>query len=154
MSDATTFPELFGAVFPAESETQAGVVYGPRGDDLTGTLQGGAALVIDRTLVLVQGDSYDGVANPKPQWATEVDYTDGWEVMLTIRDQDDHVIYDAVGEVVDSETVRVAIDPIEGLTMRGCPGVFQGKYDVELRRGDSVKTLVIGTVYINEDQTR
>ena len=41
MSDPLTFAELFGAVFPAESETQAGVVYGPLGDDLEGTLEGG-----------------------------------------------------------------------------------------------------------------
>jgi hypothetical protein len=32
--------------------------------------------------------------------------------------------------------------------------LFQGKFDVELRKDDSVKTIALGVCYINEDQTR
>jgi hypothetical protein len=39
MPDATTFAELFGGVFPTEEQTELGVVYGPLGDDLVGTLR-------------------------------------------------------------------------------------------------------------------
>jgi hypothetical protein len=38
--------------------------------------------------------------------------------------------------------------------MEGCPGQWQGKFDVELRKASSVVTIAIGVVYINEDQTR
>jgi hypothetical protein len=39
MPDATTFAELFGGVFPTEAQVEEAVVYGPLGDDLTGTLR-------------------------------------------------------------------------------------------------------------------
>jgi len=42
MPDPLTFAELFGAVFPAQNQTLQGVEYGPLGDDLTGTLEGGS----------------------------------------------------------------------------------------------------------------
>jgi hypothetical protein len=67
MPDVTTFAGLFGAVFPAESEVETGVVYGPLGDDLLGTLEGGlpapdpprcnlAVSVIDQS-----GDPIEGI---------------------------------------------------------------------------------------------
>jgi hypothetical protein len=104
--------------------------------------------------VLTQGDDYDGTANPKAQWTVSVDYTDGWSVALTIRDADDVVVYTTTGEVVSSTVVAVTIVTPTGLTMTGCPGQWQGKFDVELTKAGKKKTIALGTVYINEDQTR
>jgi hypothetical protein len=55
MPDATTFAELFGGVFPTEPQVEIGVVYGPLGDDLTGTavLADAAQLQILDTLALL-----------------------------------------------------------------------------------------------------
>ena len=105
-------------------------------------------------LVLTQGDSYDGIANPKAQWTVTTDYTDGWTVALTIRDEDDAVIYTTAGTVVSPTVIAVAIAAPTGLTMAGCPGQWQGKFDVELTKAGSKKTIALGTCYINEDQTR
>ena len=105
-------------------------------------------------LVLTQGDSYDGIANPKAQWTVTTDYTDGWAVALTIRDEDDAVIYTTAGTVVSSTIIAVAIAAPTGLTMAGCPGQWQGKFDVQLTKAGSKKTIALGTCYINEDQTR
>jgi hypothetical protein len=105
-------------------------------------------------LVLTQGDQYDDVANPKARWTVATDYTDGWSVALTIRDSNDTVVYTVAGEVVSDTVIAVAIDAPTGLTFAGCPGVWQGKFDVQLTKSSSRKTIAIGKVYINEDQTR
>jgi len=109
-------------------------------------------------LVLTQGDTYNGIGNPKATWNVGTDYTDGWAVMLTIRDKDDAIIYQQAGVVVNATTVTVDIATPTGLAMAGCPGWWQGKFDVELSKGAvpnrSVKTIASGKVYINEDQTR
>lgn len=39
---ATTFAELFGGVFPTPEKVLDGEVYGPLGDDMTGTLEVGS----------------------------------------------------------------------------------------------------------------
>ncbi len=109
---------------------------------------------VQGNLVLTQGDSYDGIANQKAQWTVTTDYTDGWSVALTIRDKDDAVVYTTTGEVVSSTVVAVAIIAPTGLTMTGCPGQWQGKFDVQLTKAGSVKTIALGVCYINEDQTR
>jgi len=105
-------------------------------------------------LVLTQGDSYDGIANPKASWTVTTDYTDGWSVALTIRDDDDLVLYTTSGTVVSSTVIAVTIAAPTGLTMDGCPGQWQGKFDVQLTKAGSIKTIALGTCYINEDQTR
>lgn len=105
-------------------------------------------------LVLTQGDSYDGIANPKATWTVTTDYTDGWSVTLTIRDADDAVIYTTSGTVASSTSVQVAIAAPTGLTMTGTPGQWQGKFDVQLTKAGSKKTIALGVCYINEDQTR
>ena len=105
-------------------------------------------------LVLTQGDSYDGIANPKATWTVTTDYTDGWSVTLTIRDADDAVIYTTSGTVASSTSVQVAIAAPIGLTMTGTPGQWQGKFDVQLTKAGSKKTIALGVCYINEDQTR
>jgi hypothetical protein len=167
-------------VFPAEPQVEIGVEYGPLGDDLTGTavladaaqlqtlaaisavassIQGADVLQVPSpnvqgNLVLTQGDTYDGIGNPKAQWNTTTDYTDGWSVTLTIRDQDDSVVFVNAGEVESSTLISVAIDVPSVSPMVGCPGSWKGKYDVELVKNQSVKTIAIGACYINEDQTR
>jgi hypothetical protein len=105
-------------------------------------------------LVLTQGDSYDGIANPKAQWTVTTDYTSGWSVVLTIRDKDDAVVYTTSGTVVNSTTIAVTLAAPTGLPMTGCPGQWQGKFDVQLTKDGSKKTIALGVVYINEDQTR
>ena len=106
-------------------------------------------------LVLTQGDDYDGVANPKASWTVTTDYTTGWTVRLTIRDSDDAVVYTNTGSVVSATVIAVTIAAPTGLTMTGCPGQWQGKFDVELTHSSGKKkTIAIGTCYINEDQTR
>jgi len=105
-------------------------------------------------LVLTQGDSYDGIANPKATWTVTTDYTDGWAVTLTIRDADDVVIYTTAGTVASSTSIQVEIEAPTGLTMTGSPGQWQGKFDVELVKAGSKKTIALGVCYINEDQTR
>ena len=106
-------------------------------------------------LVLTQGDDYDGVANPKASWTVTTDYTTGWTVRLTIRDSDDAVIYTNTGSVASATVIAVTIAAPTGLTMTGCPGQWQGKFDVELTHSSGKKkTIAIGTCYINEDQTR
>ena len=106
-------------------------------------------------LVLTQGDDYDGVANPKASWTVATDYTTGWTVRLTIRDSGDAVVYTNTGSVVSATVVAVTIAAPTGLTMTGCPGQWQGKFDVELTHSSGKKkTIAIGACYINEDQTR
>ena len=109
---------------------------------------------VSGNLVLTQGDDYDGTANPKASWTVSTDYTDGWSVTLTIRDADDEVIYTTAGEVVSSTVVAVTIAAPTGLTMTGCPGQWQGKFDVQLTKAGKKKTIALGVCYINEDQTR
>ena len=109
---------------------------------------------VQGNLVLTQGDDYDGIANPRASWTVSTDYTDGWAVTLTIRDADDAVIYTTSGTVVSATVVAVTIAAPTGLTMTGCPGQWQGKFDVELTKSGSKKTIALGTCYINEDQTR
>ena len=110
---------------------------------------------VSGNLVLTQGDDYDGVANPKASWTVTTDYTSGWTVRLTIRSAADAVIYTNTGTVVSSTVVAVTIAAPTGLTMTGCPGQWQGKFDVELTHSSGKKkTIAIGTCYINEDQTR
>jgi hypothetical protein len=114
--------------------------------------------IIDGNLVLTQGDTYDGIGNPKATWNVGTDYTDGWSVALTIRDKDDAIVYQTTGVVENATTITVDIDAPTGLPMIGCPGQWQGKFDVELSKGTapnrSVKTIASGVAYINEDQTR
>jgi hypothetical protein len=110
---------------------------------------------VSGNLVLTQGDDYDGVANPKASWTVTTDYTSGWTVRLTIRSAADAVIYTNTGSVVSSTVVAVTIAAPTGLTMTGCPGQWQGKFDVELTHSSGKKkTIALGTCYINEDQTR
>lgn len=105
-------------------------------------------------LQLVSGDTYDGIANAKPSWIVASDYTDGWEVAMTIRSEDDEVVLEAVGDV-DSETmVSVPLTAPSDVPFVGCPGVWQGKYDVQLSKGESRKTIAVGACYVTEDQTR
>jgi len=109
---------------------------------------------VSGNLVLTQGDDYDGTANPKASWTVSTDYTDGWSVTLTIRDADDEVVYTTAGEVVSATVVAVTIAAPTGLTMTGCPGQWQGKFDVQLTKAGKKKTIALGVCYINEDQTR
>jgi hypothetical protein len=110
---------------------------------------------VSGNLVLTQGDDYDGVANPKASWTVTTDYTSGWTVRLTIRDVDDAVTYTTTGTVVSSTVIAVTIAAPTGLTMAGCPGQWQGKFDVELTHSSGKKkTIALGVCYINEDQTR
>jgi hypothetical protein len=110
---------------------------------------------VSGNLVLTQGDDYDGVANPKASWTVTTDYTSGWTVRLTIRSAADAVIYTTTGSVVSATVVAVTIAAPTGLTMTGCPGQWQGKFDVELTHSSGKKkTIALGTCYINEDQTR
>jgi hypothetical protein len=110
---------------------------------------------VQGNLVLTQGDDYDGVANPRAQWNVTTDYTAGWTVRLTIRDKDDAVIYTNTGSVVSATVVAVTIAAPTGLEMTGCPGQWQGKFDVELTHSSGKKkTIALGVCYINEDQTR
>jgi hypothetical protein len=108
----------------------------------------------DGTLAIVQGDTYDDIAQPKARFATERDFTDGWTVTLTIRDKDDAVVYSVAGVVENDESIAIAIIAPTGLPMTGCPGVWEGKFDVEVRKGASVVTIERGPAYVYEDQTR
>lgn len=109
---------------------------------------------VNGNLVLTQGDNYDGVANPKATWTVTTDYTSGWSVTLTIRNADDAIVYSTSGTVASATSIQVAIACPTGLTMTGCPGQWQGKFDVELTKNGSKKTIALGVCYINEDQTR
>jgi hypothetical protein len=108
----------------------------------------------DGTLAIVQGDTYDDIAQPKARFATERDFTDGWAVALTIRDKDDAVVYSVAGVVESDVSIAIAIIAPTGLPMAGCPGVWEGKFDVEVRKGASAVTIERGPAYVYEDQTR
>jgi len=128
-------------------------------EEILAALQGVEAIQVaspnvQGNLVLTQGDSYDGIANPKAQWIVTTDYTDGWSVSLTIRDADDNIAYSTAGAVASATLVTVEIEAPTGLPMTGCPGQWQGKFDVQLSKAGSVKTIALGACYINEDQTR
>lgn len=111
---------------------------------------------VNGNLVLTQGDTYDGAtgSNPKASWTVATDYTSGWVVTLTIRDADDAVVYTTTGTVDSTTVISVAITAPTGLEMTGLPGQWQGKFDVQLTKSTSIKTIVLGVCYINEDQTR
>lgn len=128
---------------------------------LSSLIQGSTVLTVASpnvrgNLVLTQGDTYDGLtgSNPKAQWTVTTDYTSGWAVTLTIRDKDDAVVYTRAGSADSATVVSVPINVPTVSPFEGCPGVWQGKYDVQLTKSSSVKTIAIGVVYINEDQTR
>jgi hypothetical protein len=109
---------------------------------------------VQGNLVLTQGDTYDGIGNALARWNVTTDYTDGWTVNFTIRNENDEVVYTTTGTVTSATVISVSIVTPTGLTMAGCPGYWQGKYDVQLTKGESVQTIAIGKVFINEDQTR
>jgi hypothetical protein len=129
-------------------------------NEILAAVQGSAVIQVaspnvSGNLVLTQGDDYDGVANPRAQWTVTTDYTSGWTVRLTIRDSADAVVYTNTGSVVSATVVAVTIAAPTSLTMTGCPGQWQGKFDVELTHSSGKKkTIALGTCYINEDQTR
>jgi hypothetical protein len=129
-------------------------------EEILAAIQGAEVLQVaspnvQGNLVLTQGDDYDGVANPRAQWNVTTDYTSGWTVRLTIRDVDDAVVYTTAGSVVSATVVAVTIAAPTGLEMTGCPGQWQGKFDVELTHSTGKKkTIALGVCYINEDQTR
>lgn len=129
-------------------------------DNIVSVVQGSEVIQVaspnvSGNLVLTQGDDYDGVANPKATWTVTTDYTTGWTVSLTIRDVDDAVVYTTTGTVASATSVQVTIAAPTGLTMTGCPGQWQGKFDVELTHSSGKKkTIALGVCYINEDQTR
>ena len=128
--------------------------------EILAAIQGSAVIQVaspnvSGNLVLTQGDDYDGVANPKASWTVTTDYTSGWTVRLTIRSATDAVVYTNTGSVVSATVVAVTIAAPTGLTMTGCPGQWQGKFDVELTHSSGKKkTIALGVCYINEDQTR
>jgi len=130
-------------------------------DQIISLIQGSEVLTVatpnvNGNLVLTQGDTYNGVtgSNPKATWTVTTDYTEGWAVRLTIRDKDDAVIYTNTGTVDSATSVSVPIVVPTVSPFTGCPGVWQGKYDVQLTKSGSIKTIAIGVVYVNEDQTR
>jgi hypothetical protein len=128
-------------------------------DEILAAIQGAQVVQVPSpnvlgNLVLTQGDTYDGIGNPKAQWNVTTNYTDGWGVSFTIRDKSDNVVYTNAGTVASATLITVDIDTPTGLPMVGCPGSWEGKYDVELVKNQSVKTIAIGKVFINEDQTR
>jgi hypothetical protein len=168
-SDPATLAEIQatdgGATFDNETRSleALGDAVADEADAIIAVLQGSSVIQVaspnvSGNLVLTQGDTYDGIGNPKAQWNVTTDYTDGWAVVLTIRDKDDVVIYSTTGSVDSATVVRVGINAPEGLEMEGCPGQWQGKFDVELTKGvdpnRSVVTIAMGVCYINEDQTR
>jgi len=153
----TTLPGLIGDI---EGGGGGGSATLENQEAILAALQGVEAIQVaspnvQGNLVLTQGDDYDGVANPRAQWNVTTDYTTGWTVRLTIRDADDAVVYTNTGSVVSATVVAVTIAAPTGLTMTGCPGQWQGKFDVELTHSSGKKkTIALGVCYINEDQTR
>jgi hypothetical protein len=105
-------------------------------------------------LDLIQGDTYNGTAKPLLSFPASVDYTDGWAATLTIRGADDVVVATATGVVASATQVTVSLTAPTGLVFEGCPGVWQGKFDVEVSKGTQRATIARGVAYINEDQTR
>jgi hypothetical protein len=130
-------------------------------DQIISLIQGSEVLTVatpnvNGNLVLTQGDTYDGTTggNAKATWTVSTDYRTGWAVRLTIRDKDDAVVYTNTGTVDSATSVSVPITVPTVSPFTGCPGVWQGKYDVQLTKSGSIKTIAIGVVYVNEDQTR
>jgi hypothetical protein len=105
-------------------------------------------------LDLVQGDTYNGTAKPLLSFPTSTDYTSGWTAKLTIRDVDDAVIATADGVVASATQVTVSLTAPTGLTFEGCPGLWQGKFDVQMSKNTERATIATGTAYVREDQTR
>jgi len=105
-------------------------------------------------LDLVQGDTYNGTAKPLLSFPTSTDYTSGWTATLTIRDVDDEVIATASGVVASATQVTVSLTTPTGLTFDGCPGIWQGKFDVQMSKDTQRATIAHGTAYVREDQTR
>ena len=143
-------PAFFMVAGDATAANQASILAAIQGAEVIQV----ASPNVEGNLVLTQGDTYDGIGNPKAQWNVTTDYTDGWVVTLTIRDKDDAVVYTTTGSVDSATVIVVDIDAPTGLPMTGCPGQWQGKFDVELTKATSVKTIANGVCYINEDQTR
>lgn len=153
----TDVEDIAGGV--ADQLLVEGVATSLKQDEILAAIQGSEVIQVaspnvEGNLVLTQGDTYDGIGNPKAQWNVTTDYTDGWVVTLTIRGSDDAVVYTTTGSVDSAILISVDIDAPTGLTMTGCPGQWQGKFDVELTKATSVKTIANGVCYINEDQTR
>jgi hypothetical protein len=105
-------------------------------------------------LELIQGDTYNGTAKPLLSFPTSANYTDGWTATLTIRDEEDAVIATASGVVVSSTQVTVSFTTPTGLAFTGCPGVWQGKFDVQMSKSTQRATIARGIAYVYEDQTR
>jgi len=99
-------------------------------------------------LDLVQGDTYNGTAKPLLSFPTSTDYTSGWTATLTIRDVDDEVIATASGVVASATQVTVSLTTPTGLTFDGCPGIWQGKFDVQMSKDTQRATIAHGTAYV------
>ena len=156
---------VIGEAFPSSSSPGVQVIGVPGAFMIGNTaeiltvLQSGKAVQVPSpnvrgNLVLTQGDTYDGIGNPKAQWTVSFDYTDGWSVIFSIRDKHDAIIYTTAGAVDSATQVSVTIDTPTGLPMSDFPPVWKGKFDVQLTKGSSIKTIALGSVFINEDVTR
>jgi hypothetical protein len=105
------------------------------------------------TLELIQGDTYDGIGKPLLSFTVAIDYA-GWTPTLTIRDADDSVVLTVTGTVASSTSITFSTTAPTGLVFAGCPGSWQGKFDVSLAKDSSETTIAKGVCYVYEDQTR
>ena len=99
-------------------------------------------------LVLIRGDSYDDVGNPRLRWDFGKDLS-GYAVTFTVRDKsDDSVVLTAAG----SASGNAAVVLLSSADTAALPlGIH--KYDVEVDKAGS-KQSAIGEVVVLEDQTR
>ena len=100
-------------------------------------------------LVIVRGDSYDGVGNPAKTWDFGKSI-DGWTVTFTIRNFDtDAVIHTSTG-TASGNVATVALTTTHTTAMT----VGDHKFDVQVDNGAGAIMTIYGLTQIIEDQTR
>lgn len=115
-------------------------------------------LAKNRVLILTQGDSYDGISNPKLMFPAK-GMTSG-AVHLTIRNIYDEILVTQAG-TIEGTLAIIPLQMPDNLVFT-CGTKLRGKYDVEVVQVvtatpnviTTTKTIALGDCVIYQDQTR
>jgi hypothetical protein len=156
MSDATTFAELFGGVFPTEEQVEKDVIYGPLGEDLKGQLIKATDLEIDVLEALSQinskiSSSVVNIISPLSSDGTTLtiiqgdDYLviDGRNILFTsdVENQwvdlsDSNVVFGVYGTSLLKECVVISGSGLQQISLELTSedtSVPQGTYDYDVQ---------------------
>jgi hypothetical protein len=152
----TTFAELFGATFPAETDVRVDVEYTDGVTDYEGSLAENFGMDPDKNVIrMKRGDSYDGTANAVKSFVVTKNFA-GWTGTLTVRHRVTAASLSSVSVTVASATLLTASfaatdTAFAGLTTDDDFGPHP--FDIQMVSGASKQTPIEGVVIISKDMT-